>query len=69
MKFRPYLMIQKRKDRSYLACVVKDDLGRNKTIRSFGSASKAENWDKAIEFVLDEQRSWYNTLKAQHLHV
>ncbi len=56
------------KQEKYLSVAVKTDAGkRMKTIRSFGSVMVAENWDRAIEFTLDELKAWYRTEKAKYV--
>lgn len=66
---KPFLRINKVGNNTYLACAVKDDKDKTKTIKSFGNACIPDNWDKCIAFVLDEQKSFYIKQKNQFLHV
>ncbi len=73
---KPYLRIVAVKHANgkrdkYLSIAVKVDDGskwvKTKTIRSFGNVEVAENWDKAIEFMLDSLRTWYKAQKERYV--
>lgn len=63
---RPFLRIQRRPDKTWLSVQQFID-GKAKTIHSYGTADKPENWDDAIEGLLVEIARHYHNMKRNHL--
>jgi hypothetical protein len=71
MDNRPYLRVYTvRKDKKKFLCVAQQlGIGHIKILKSFGSASKEENWDKAIGFVMEQVELWYLQQKKEHFEL
>ncbi len=70
-KYRPFLRIVTGPGKKeYVTVAINEDVGSRehvKTIMSFGRANNSENWDKAIEFTLNELRNCYKKYKEQFI--